>query len=122
MRNDNRKTWHTKNTTIMATIIAVDFSCRLRTYWAPLLVRCILCKCMKIGISTAKDGFKSEDTRKFLHCRHKYSKSLSSAENLNFRPKTVNNLFKFYKECSGLKVEPNMFNGDKKNPLQLLWP
>ena len=28
----------------------------------------------------------------------------------------------FYRECSGLKVEPNMFEGVKKNPLQLLWP
>ena len=43
-----------------------------------------------------KDGFRSEDTGEFLHCQHKYSKSLSCAENLNFLPKTVNNLFKFF--------------------------
>ena len=41
-----------------------------------------------------KGGFKSEDTREFLHLQHKYSKSLSWAEKLNFLPKTVNNLFK----------------------------
>ena len=28
----------------------------------------------------------------------------------------------FYRECSGLKVEPSMYEGDKKNPLLLLWP
>ena len=43
----------------------------------------------------AKVGFKSEDTGGFLHYRNKYSKSLSWAENLNFRSKSVNNLFKF---------------------------
>jgi hypothetical protein len=44
---------------------------------------------------TTKGGFKSEDTGEFFHCQHKYSKSLSWAESLNFPPKTVNNLFKF---------------------------
>ena len=43
----------------------------------------------------AEGGFKSEDTGECLHCQHKYSKSLSWAENLNFPPKTVNNTFKF---------------------------
>ena len=47
----------------------------------------------KIVIS--KGGFMSEDIEEILHCHHKYSRSLSSAENLNFLPKTVNNLFKF---------------------------
>ena len=42
-----------------------------------------------------KGGFKSEDTGEFLHLQHKYSQSLFWAENLNFPPKTVNNLFKF---------------------------
>ena len=36
-----------------------------------------------------KGGFKSEATGEFLHCHHKYS----IAENLNFPPKTLNNLF-----------------------------
>ena len=44
---------------------------------------------------SSKGGFKSEDAGEFLHLQHKYSKSLSWAENLNFPPKTVNNLFKF---------------------------
>ena len=41
-----------------------------------------------------KGGFKSEDTGEFFHCQHKYSKSLSWAENLNFPPKTVKSWFK----------------------------
>ena len=50
-----------------------------------------------------KGGFKSEETGGFLHCQNKYSKSLSSAENLNFRPKSVNNLFKFSAQDSDLE-------------------
>ena len=50
-----------------------------------------------------KGGFKSEDTGEFLHLQHKYSKSLSWAENLNFPPKTVNNLFKFSAQDSDLE-------------------
>ena len=42
-----------------------------------------------------KGGSKSEDTGKILRLQHKYSKSLSWAENLNFPHKTVNNFFKF---------------------------
>ena len=53
--------------------------------------------------SLAKGGFKSEDTGEFLHLQHKYSKSLSWAENLNFPPKTVNNLFKFSAQDSDLE-------------------
>ena len=48
----------------------------------------------------SKGGFKSEDIGEFLHLQHKYSKSLSWAENLNFPPTTVNNLFKFYAQDS----------------------
>ena len=51
----------------------------------------------------AKGGFKSEDTGEFFHCQHKYSKSLSWAENLNFPPKTLNNLFKFSAQDSDLE-------------------
>ena len=51
----------------------------------------------------SKGGFKSEDTGEFLRCQIKYSKSLSSAENLNFLPKTVNNLFKFFAHDSDLE-------------------
>ena len=50
-----------------------------------------------------KGGFKSEDTGEFLHLQHKYSKSLSWAENLNFPAKTVNNLFKFSAQDSDLE-------------------
>ena len=39
----------------------------------------------------------------FLHLQHKYSKSLSWAENLNFPPKTVYKLFKFSAQDSYLK-------------------
>ena len=50
-----------------------------------------------------KGGFKSEDTEEFFHCQNKYSKTLSCAENLNFSPKTVNNLFKFSVQNSDLE-------------------
>ena len=50
-----------------------------------------------------KDGFRSEETGEFLHCQHKYSKSLSCAENLNFPPKTINNLFKFSAQDSDME-------------------
>ena len=53
--------------------------------------------------SLAKGGFKSEDTGELLHLQHKYSKSLSWAENLNFPPKTINNLFKFSAQDSDLE-------------------
>ena len=43
----------------------------------------------------SKGGSKSEEAGGFLHLQDKYSKSLSWAENLNFPPKSVNNLFKF---------------------------
>ena len=43
----------------------------------------------------SKVSFKSEETGEFFRCQNKYSKSLSWAENLNFLPKTANNLFNF---------------------------
>ena len=50
-----------------------------------------------------KDGFKSEETGGFLLLQNKYSESLSWAENSNFPPKTVNNLFKFFAQDSDLE-------------------
>ena len=50
-----------------------------------------------------KGDFKSEETGGFLHCQNKYFKSLSWAENLNFPPKSVNNLFKFSAQDSDLE-------------------
>ena len=61
-----------------------------------------------------KGGFKSEDTEEYLHCQHEYSKSLSWAENFNFPPKTVNNLFKFSAHDSYLEY---LFWRDKDPPL-----
>jgi hypothetical protein len=52
---------------------------------------------------TFKGGFKSEETGGFLFLQNKYSKSLSCAENLNFLPKSVNNLFKFSAQDSDLE-------------------
>ena len=49
-----------------------------------------------------KCGFTSEETGGFLLPQNKYSKSLSWAENLNFLPKTVNDLFKFSAQDSDL--------------------
>ena len=45
-------------------------------------------------MTLAKGGFKSEETGGFLSLQNKYSKSLSWAENLDFPPKSENNLFK----------------------------
>ena len=50
-----------------------------------------------------KGSFKSEDTGKILHLQHKYSKSLSLEENLNFPSETINNLFKFSAHDSDLE-------------------
>ena len=50
----------------------------------------------------AKGAFKSEETGGFFHCQDKYSKSLSYL-NLNFPPKSVNNLFKFSAQDSDLE-------------------
>ena len=55
------------------------------------------------NLEITKGGFKSEDTWEFLHCQHKYSKSLSWAEILNFPPKTVKNLFKLSAQDSYLE-------------------
>ena len=69
-----------------------------------------------------KGGFKSEDTGEFFHCQHKYSKLLSWAENLNFPPKTVNNLFKFSAQDSDLEYlfwqrKNSSVSSDLKPPL-----
>jgi len=50
-----------------------------------------------------KGGFKSEDTGEPSHLQHKHSQSPFWAENLNFPPKTVNNLFKFSAQGSDLE-------------------
>ena len=50
-----------------------------------------------------KVALSRKDTVEFFHCQHKCSKSLSWAENLNFPPKTVNNLFKFSAQDSDLE-------------------
>ena len=75
----------------------------------------------------SKGGFKSEDTGEYLHCQQKYSKSLSWAENLNFPPKTVNNLFKFYAQDSDLEYlcwQRKIFpvSSDLKPPLGYSFP
>jgi hypothetical protein len=54
-------------------------------------------------VPSSKGGFKSEETGVFFCCQNEYSKSLSWAENLNFPPKTVNNLFKFSAQDSDLE-------------------
>ena len=50
-----------------------------------------------------KGGFKSEDIGGFLLFLDENSKSLSWAENLDFPPKSVNNLFKFSAQDSDLE-------------------
>ena len=72
-----------------------------------------------------KGGIKSEDTGEFLHCQHLYSKSLSRAENLNFPPKTVNNLFKFSAQDSDLEYlcwqwKNSPVSSDLKPPVSFL--
>ena len=70
----------------------------------------------------SKGDFMSENTGGFLHCQNKYSKSLSWAENLNFPPKTVNNLFKFSAQDSDLEYlfwqrKNSSVSSDLKPPL-----
>ena len=50
-----------------------------------------------------KGGFKSEDTGEFFHCRHKYSKSLSWAKNLNKLFAVLGGKFKFSAQGSDLE-------------------
>ena len=61
-----------------------------------------------------KVGFNSEETGGFLLFQNKYSRSLSWAENLNFLPKSVNNLFKFSAQDSDLE---NLFWRSKSPPV-----
>ena len=67
------------------------------------LFHTFLMKYLTFKQAIPKGGFKSEDTGEFLHLQHQYSKSLYWAENLNFLPKTVNNLFKFFAQDSDLE-------------------
>ena len=73
-------------------------------------------------VSTTKGGLKSEETGTFLHLQDKYSKSLFWAENLNFPPKTVNNLFNFFPqdsdlECLFWRSKHSQVSSDLKPPL-----
>ena len=84
---------------------APNLLCHTKIYLDIVLVPNFLCQTKRWF--AFKGGFMSEDTGWFLHCQNKYSKSLSWAENLNFPPKSVNNLFKFSSQdliwniCSG---------------------
>ena len=75
-------------------------------------------------LPTSKGGFKSEETGEVFRCQNKYSKSLSWAENLNFLPKTVNNLFKFSAQDSDLEYlfwqrKNSSVSSDLKQPLKV---
>ena len=65
-------------------------------------------------IDQPKGGFKSEETGILFCCQNKYSKSLSWEKNLNFPPKTVNNLFKFSAQDSDLEY---LFWRSKNSPV-----
>ena len=66
-------------------------------------------------LHAAKMNFlKSEETGGFLFFQDKYSKSLSSAENLNFPPKSVNNLYKFSAQDNALEY---LFWTSKNTPV-----
>ena len=78
---------------------------------------------MSSKMEGAKGGFISEETGEFFRCQNKYSKSLSWAENLNFPPKTVNNLFKFSAQDSDLEYlfwqrKNSSVSSDLKPPLR----
>ena len=64
--------------------------------------------------AVVKDGFRSEETGRILHCQNKYSKLISWAENLNCPPKSVNNLFKFSAQDTDLE---DLFLQCKKPPV-----
>ena len=75
-------------------------------FWAEIcqIFRWFFGKFKKIKKDILKlTDFESEETGGFLRCQIKYSKSLSWAENSNFSPKTVNNLFKFSAKGSDLE-------------------
>ena len=58
---------------------------------------------VKEKTGTSKGGFKSEDTGEFFHCQHKYSKSLSWAENLNKLINVLGGKFKFSAQDSDME-------------------
>ena len=62
----------------------------------------------------SKGGLNSEETGGVLLLQNKYSTSLSLSENLNFQPKTVNNLFKFSAQDSDLEY---LFWRSKNSPV-----
>ena len=62
-----------------------DYLLSMSEFWSEMLMLSVHVK-IHVGIparKAAKGGFESEDTGKFLRLQHKYSKSLSWAENLN---------------------------------------
>ena len=70
----------------------------------------------------AKGGFESEDTGKFLRLQHKYSKSLSWAENLNKLFTVLGGKFKFSAQDSDLeylcwRCKNSPVSSDLKPPL-----
>jgi hypothetical protein len=72
--------------------------------------------------SLAKGGFKSEDTGNFLRLQHKYSKSLSCAENLNKLFIILGGKFKFSAQDSDLeylcwRCKNSPVSSDLKPPL-----
>ena len=52
----------------------------------------------------SKGGFKSEDTGEFLHLQHKFSKSLSWAENLKKLFTVLGGIFKSSAHDSDLEI------------------
>ena len=73
---------------------------------------------------STKGGFKSEDTGEFFHCQHKYSKSLSWAENLNKLFTVLSGKFKFSAQDSVLeylcwRCKKSPVSSDLKPPLTL---
>ena len=68
-----------------------------------------------IKSKSSKGGFKCEDTWWFLRLRHKYSKSLSWAEDLNKLLTVLSGKFKFSAQDSDL--EYYLVSSDLKPPL-----
>ena len=95
MRNTKRWMWHIKNTTIIATKMAEDLFCRLRTNWAPLRLHFLVWKVSShliFNISKAtyiQKGMKSSYFISFLYTCCFYWKKAKKKENLKLWSKRI---------------------------------
>ena len=92
MRNTKRWMWHIKNTTIIATKMAEDLFCRLRTNWAPLRLHFLVWKVSShlifniLKATYIQKGMKSSYFISFLYTCCFYWKKAKKKKIWNYGP------------------------------------